>query len=247
MTRDLFLFVPAYNVERELSALLGSIPSEVLLRTEEILIIDDGSSDSTLQVARLFAEREVRMRVVVRSFAENAGYGAVVKCGILRARELSKKSAVKFAVCLHGDGQYNPKFILKMLGEFVRSGSAIVQGSRHAEKGMARRGGMPLYKFLGGKFLTALENKVFTNKLTDRHSGFLAYRTDFLQSLDLQHLSTSFDIDLEILVAADVRGQKISEVPIETRYAGEASYLRVIPYGLRVLRVLLKMWRSKNA
>lgn len=245
MIRDLFLFVPAYNVERELKRLLCEIPSDVLLRTEEIFIIDDGSSDATATVAKLFAESEIRTRVVVNSFGKNSGYGAVVKCGILRACELSRKSAVKFAICLHGDGQYDPKCIPKMLGEFVRKGSAIVQGSRHAQKGMARRGGMPLYKFFGGKFLTAIENAVFTNKLTDRHSGFLAYRTDFLQSLDMENLSASFDIDLEILAIADARRQKISEVPIETRYAGETSNLRVIPYGLRVLKIVLKMWRAK--
>ena len=98
---------------------------------------------------------------------------------------------------------------------------------------------MPVYKFLGGKILTKIENVFFTNKLTDRHSGLIAYRADFLNALDTARLGGSFDIDLEILAIADAKKFKLSEIPIETRYAGERSNLFVIPYGIRVLRIIL--------
>lgn len=240
MNRDLFLFIPAYNVERELPDLLKSIPSSVLLQTAEVLIIDDGSSDKTLSVARKFAEEEIRTSVRVESFSKNSGYGAVVKAGLLRAKELSRALNVKFAVCLHGDGQYPATSIPKMLEALKETGAAICQGSRHALEGGARKGRMPLYKICGGKFLTFVENRVFTNRLSDRHSGFLAYRTSFLKKIDLQKFSGSFDIDLEILAFADGQKDKLVEIPIETRYAGETSNLHVIPYGLRVLRILYR-------
>ncbi len=238
MKRDLFIFVPAYNVERELPELLRSIPGEVLLRTEELLLIDDGSSDGTRKVAERFLQGEIRTRVRVESFFRNQGYGAVVKWGISRARVLSK-GGVRFAVCLHGDGQYPAGAILRMIPELETPEVVAVQGSRLAQKGGARAGKMPLYKFLGGKILTRIENIAFTNKLTDRHSGLIAYRADFLASLDVVRLGGSFDIDLEILAIADAKGFRLSEIPIETRYAGERSNLSVIPYGMRVLRIIL--------
>ncbi len=244
MNRDLFLFIPAYNVERELPALLNSIPSEVLLRTAEVLIVDDGSYDKTLSVAKKFAEEEIRTSVRVQSFSKNSGYGDVVKTALLRAKELSGLVNVKFAVCLHGDGQYPAASILKMIEKLQETDATICQGSRHALKGGARKGRMPLYKICGGSLLTFIENRVFTNPLTDRHSGMIAYRTSFLKKLDLKKFSGSFDIDLEILAYADAQKEKLVEVPIETRYAGETSNLRVIPYGMRVLRIAYRRWKG---
>lgn len=117
---------------------------------------------------------------------------------------------------------------------------ALVQGSRRLVPGAARAGNMPLHKRIGGAFLTALENIAFRQKLTDRHSGFIVYNAEFLKTLDLQKLSPSFDIDLEIISIADARGCRLAELPIPTRYAGERSNLNVVTYGLRVLR---QTWR----
>ena len=99
---------------------------------------------------------------------------------------------------------------------------------------------MPFYKRLGGAFLTALENKVFRVKLTDRHSGFIVYSSKFLKTVNLDRLSPSFDIDLELISIADARGFELAELPIPTRYADEVSNLNVVTYGLRVLR---QIWR----
>lgn len=244
MVRDLFLFVPAYQVERELADLMHSIPAEVLLRTAEICIIDDGSSDDTLQVAKKIAEEEIRTSIRIESFAKNSGYGAVIKFGLSRAKELGKMLHVKYAVCLHGDGQYSAAAIPAMIQSLENSEAVLCQGSRLLEKGKARVGKMPLYKFLGGKILTGIENCAFQNKLTDRHSGLIAYKVNFLQNLPLEKFSASFDIDFEILAFADARGFRLNEISIPTHYAGEKSNLRVIPYGLRVLKIALRKKRG---
>ena len=103
---------------------------------------------------------------------------------------------------------------------------------------------MPFYKFLGGKCLTWLEDWAFAQRLSDRHSGLLAYDTRFLRTIDVSKLSDSFDIDLEILAIADARGERLAEIPIPTRYADERSNLSVVSYGCRVLRLVLKKWRG---
>ena len=210
----------------------------------EVLVIDDGSKDDTRGAYETFVSGEAHLQYM--RFEFNRGYGAVVKKGISEGL----RSGAKYIACLHGDGQYPAE----QLGEFFANlesarnqpeasnqpALALVQGSRHAIVGGAKAGNMPLYKRLGGAFLTALENVAFRQKLTDRHSGFIVYSAEFLKTLDLQKLSPSFDIDLEIISIADARGYRLAELPIPTRYAGEKSNLNVVTYGLRVLR---QTWR----
>ena len=236
--RDIFIFVPAYNVSRELGPLLASIPSEVLLRSLSILIIDDCSTDDTLQVASQFATHELRAPIKIESFVSNKGYGSVVQFGLSEALP----SQARFVVCLHGDGQYPANKISSFIMRMEMENIDILQGSRHAEARGAIQGHMPLYKIWGGKFLTFIENFCFTNKLTDRHSGFLCYSHRFLEQINLSKLSSSFDIDIELIAVGESCGVTIKEEPIPTCYAGEKSNLNVLSYGLRVLRVA---WKRK--
>jgi glycosyltransferase involved in cell wall biosynthesis len=242
---DYFIFIPAYNVQATLAGVLGRISPAVMERAQ-VLVIDDGSKDGTRGAFDSFVSgADCAGHLQYERFEKNSGYGAVVKRGI--AAGLA--SGAKFVACLHGDGQYPAE----QLGEFfamLESESqgksandemlALVQGSRHALAGGAKAGNMPLYKRIGGAFLTALENVAFRQKLTDRHSGFIVYNAEFLKTLDLEKLSPSFDIDLEIMSIADARGYRLSELPIPTRYAGEKSNLNVVTYGLRVLRQTLR-------
>ena len=267
MHPDYFIFVPAYNVSQTLADVLGRIPPAVMERAQ-VLVIDDGSKDDTRGAYETFVgavydanraspntngavpNTKYAAHLEYMRFEFNRGYGAVVKKGISEGL----RSGAKYIACLHGDGQYPAE----QLGEFFaylesarnqpetnqparnQPELALVQGSRHAIAGGAKAGNMPLYKRLGGAFLTALENVAFRQKLTDRHSGFIVYSADFLKTLDLQKLSPSFDIDLEIISIADARGCWLAELPIPTRYAGEKSNLNVVTYGLRVLR---QTWR----
>ena len=256
MTPDYFIFVPAYNVAQTLADVLGRISPSVMERAQ-VLVIDDGSKDDTHGAFESFvagvANNEVADngsgsvnagkdcavsgmacadRLQYERFERNMGYGAVVKRGISEGL----RSGAKFIACLHGDGQYPAEKLDEFFAHLESLDLALVQGSRRLVPGAARAGNMPLYKRLGGAFLTALENLAFRQKLTDRHSGFIVYNAEFLKTLDLAKLSPSFDIDLEIISIADARGYRLAELSIPTRYAGEKSNLNVVTYGLRVLR-----------
>lgn len=249
---DYFIFVPAYNVEKTLGEVLAKIDDSVLARSH-VLVIDDGSRDGTAQAFERFISenaeraenaaenalgdaRDLSSHFEYLKFEQNSGYGAVVKKGI--AEGLASGAA--FVACLHGDGQYPAEKLGEFFDEMENRNLDLLQGSRHAVAGEAKRGGMPLYKRLGGAFLTALENLAFRVKLTDRHSGFIVYSSRFLKTVDLSRLSASFDIDLELISIADARNFAIAELPIPTRYDGEKSNLNVVTYGLRVLR---QVWR----
>ena len=241
---DYFIFIPAYNVERTLGEVLSKIDESVLARAH-VLVIDDGSRDGTAQAYDRFmsscvenAESAENARFEYFRFEQNSGYGAVVKKGLAEGIA----SGAAFVACLHGDGQYPAEKLGEFFVEMENCSLDLLQGSRHAIAGEAKRGGMPLYKRIGGAFLTALENLSFRVKLTDRHSGFIVYSSRFLKTLDLNKLSTSFDIDLELISIADARHFAIAELPIPTRYADEKSNLNVITYGMRVLR---QIWRRK--
>ena len=248
---DYFIFVPAYNVENTLAEVLFKIEESVLSRAH-VLVIDDGSHDGTVQAFENFVKsflcdvsknacvmenaRDLSSHFEYLKFEQNSGYGAVVKKGIAEGLALG----AKYIACLHGDGQYPAEKLREFFDEMERRNLDLLQGSRHAVVGEAKRGGMPLYKRVGGAFLTALENAAFRVKLTDRHSGFIAYSSRFLKTVNLNRLSPSFDIDLELISIADARGFNLAELPIPTRYAGEKSNLNVVNYGLRVLR---QIWR----
>ena len=254
MASDYFIFVPAYHVENTLGDVLSKIDESVLSRAH-VLVIDDGSRDGTAQAYEHFMSnyaenaesagnagnaRNLKSRFEYFKFEQNSGYGAVVKKGLAEGIA----SGAAFVACLHGDGQYPAEKLGEFFAEMENCNLDLLQGSRHAVAGEAKRGGMPLYKRVGGAFLTALENLAFRVKLTDRHSGFIVYSSRFLKTVDLNRLSPSFDIDLELIAIADARRFAIAELPIPTRYADEKSNLNVVTYGMRVLR---QIWRRMRA
>ncbi len=227
--RDLGIFVPAYQAAALLAGTVDRVPGPAWARTLVLWIVDDGSTDGTREAALSLAARHPAVRV--HRFPENRGYGAAVREGIRRVRE----EPVSYAVCLHADGQYAPESIPDLLAA-LGGGLDLVQGSRHAS-GTAAAGGMPLYKRVAGRSLTALHNAVFGLRMTDYHSGMIGYGRRALDALPFERLSGSFDFDLEAIACARALGLAVGEVPIPTRYAGEASHLNPWTYGLRCLRV----------
>lgn len=227
----IFVVVPAYQAEATLEATVGRIPSEAWDSIATLLVLDDGSRDGTMEAAHRLEALHPKVRST-RSM-RNRGYGPTVRAGLEEARA----SDCDVAAVLHADGQYPPERLLDFARIRQDRGLALLQGSRHRSGG-ARKGGMPLYKIAAGFALCALERRVLGLPLTDFHSGFLLHGRQALDRIPYEKLGASFDFDLQVLACAAALGLPVGEEAIPTRYAGEVSHLRPIPYGLRVLSVL---------
>jgi glycosyltransferase involved in cell wall biosynthesis len=227
------LFVPAYNAASHIRTVIDRIPPQLWRRIRTVWIINDGSNDGTDAVIEALSRRHEAIHPV--HWTANRGYGAAVRQGLL----LCKDDGCDYAACVHADGQYPPEAVSEFVEAMRLQSIDLMQGSRIAS-GTALSGGMPLYKYIAGRLLTALENATFRLRMSDYHSGFLVYSRKSLETLPFHRLSTSFDFDLEVIASARTQGLSIGELPIPTRYAGEVSHLQPVIYGLRVLLVLVK-------
>jgi glycosyltransferase involved in cell wall biosynthesis len=238
MVENVFVLVPAYNAGATVEKVFARIPPEAKRRIRRYVAVDDGSKDDTAAaLARLQAEFP---NLVVLTHATNRGYGEAEKT-LLR---YALREGADAGVLLHSDGQYSPEKIPELLDPLDRDAADLVQGSRMLGGG-ALRGGMPLYKFMANKALTAIENWAFGLRLAEYHSGYMLYSRKTLETIPFEKLSGSFDFDLEMMVLARVKGLRIAEVAIPTIYAGEKSHLRPIQYGLDVLKVVRDYKRGK--
>jgi glycosyltransferase involved in cell wall biosynthesis len=227
------IFIPAYNAEQTIEAVIERIPKDLWDSLCGVLVINDGSADDTSGAVRRAAARHPK--VALHEQPVNRGYGSAVRRGL----QLALETPAAYVVCLHADGQYPPEKLPEFLPYMESRGVDVLQGSRH-KLGTARAGGMPLYKVIAGHVLTWLENKTFGLELTDYHSGFMLYSRRAAEQIPFERLSHYFDFDLEVIASARARGLVVDELGIPTRYGDEESHLNPILYGLRCLRVMLR-------
>ena len=238
MVENVFVLMPAYNAGATIERVFERIPPEARQRIRRYVVVNDGSKDNTAEaLARL--ERQFP-NLVVLTHEKNRGYGEAEKT-LLR---YALKEGAGAGILLHSDGQYSPEKIIELLEPFDRDTADMVQGPRMLGGG-ALKGGMPLYKFIANKTLTALENLAFGMKLAEYHSGYMLYSRRAMETIPWEKLSNSFDFDLEMMVLARVKGLRIAEIAIPTIYAGEKSHVRPIKYGFDVLSVMLDYKRGK--
>ena len=220
----IIVIMPAYNAGRTLEQTYREIPRD---HVHECFVVDDFSADSTVEVAR-----KLGLRVFLHH--ENQGYGGNQKTCYIEAL----KTAADIVVMLHPDYQYDPKKIPELVRPILEGRADIVLGSRMA---YAVAGGMPLYKRISNRFLTWCENRVFGLELSEYHTGFRAFRRDFLEATPFLLNSNDFIFDQEIIAQAVWFGARIEEISVPHRYFPEASTIglgRSIRYGLGVLRLL---------
>jgi glycosyltransferase involved in cell wall biosynthesis len=227
------IFIPAYNAEHTLEAVIERIPAELWEPLCTLFVINDGSADDTSGTVRRIAARHPK--VVLCEQTVNQGYGTSVRRGLRQSLE----TPAEYVVCLHADGQYPPEKLPEFLAYMKEHGVDVLQGSRH-KLGTARAGGMPRYKVVAGHALTWLENKTFGLQMTDYHSGFMLYSRRAVEQIPFERLSYYFDFDLEVIADARARGLVVDELGIPTHYGDEESHLNPILYGLRCLRVMLR-------
>jgi len=226
--------MPAYNAVRTLRQTCAELPREIV---DEVLVVDDYSSDATVQLAR-----ELRLTTFVHH--RNLGYGRNQKTCY---REALRRGA-DIVVMLHADYQYSPRLVAAMASMVAFGEYDLVLGSRILGAG-ALRGGMPLYKYISNRFLTLYQNLAFDRKISEYHTGYRAFSREVLSNLPLEENSDDFIFDAEILAQAIYLGYRIGEISCPARYFPEASSLnfaRSAKYGLQVLSVSLKFWLQKK-
>ena len=157
---------------------------------------------------------------------------------------------------LHPDGQYEPELIPKLIEPILRGEADMVLGSRLAERGAALAGGMPRYKYLANRLLTAIENRVLGTQLSELHTGYRAYSRHFLMTVPFLRNSLDYSFDSEVLMQAAHFGFRIAEVPARSLYFDDASSITLWPatvYGSKTLWGALRLilhragiWRSRK-
>ena len=231
MIREVFIIMPAYNAGGTIERVFDRIPSEARSRITRYVVVDDGSTDDTqAALARL---RDRYPNLVVLRHDRNRGYGAAEKTLL----DYAVQGGAEVAILLHSDGQYSPEKIPDVLEPFDRGEADIVQGSRMLKTG-ALRGGMPLYKFLANKTLTAVANRALGLTMAEYFSGYMAYSRAALLAIPYHQLANTFQFDMQMLVMARVKNLRVAEIAIPTIYADEVSHLRPVRYGLEVLSIL---------
>ncbi len=206
--------MPAYHAESTLARTVADIPSGV---ADELILVDDASTDNTVAVAR-----ELPVEVFVHS--ENRGYGGNQKTCYTRALE----RGAEVVVLLHPDYQYDPRAVPLLVAPILSGDADMTFGSRFAGLADPRRGGMPMYRFVGNRVVTTAENLMLGSRFTEMHSGLRAYTRQCLLSLPFLGYTDDFSFDTQMLVDAVTSGQRVVEVPIMTRYTRESSSISVM-------------------
>ena len=220
--------MPAYNAARTLEATYRGLAMDVV---DEVILVDDVSHDETVDIAE-----RLGLKVVVH--LQNRGYGGNQKTCYLEAL----RSGADVVVMVHPDNQYDSTLVPQMIQPILDGMADIVLGSRLLS-GTALSGGMPWWKFVSNRFLTAIENVAFGLQLSEYHTGFRAYGRRLLETLPFLLNSDNFVFDQEIMAQAVCFGFRVGEIPVPTRYFAEASsvnFKRSVEYGLDVLKLVVR-------
>ena len=205
--------MPAYYAADTLERTVADIPAGI---ADELILVDDASGDETVAVAR-------KLDITVYVHDENRGYGGNQKTCYRRALE----HGADIVVMLHPDYQYDPTAVPLLIAPLLAGRADMTFGSRFAGLSDPRGGGMPLYRYLGNRTATTLENLMLGSRFTELHSGLRAYTRRCLLELPILRYSDDFAFDSQLIVDAVTTGQRVVEVPIETRYTRESSSISV--------------------
>lgn len=223
--KTVMVVMPAYRAGKTLEATWNAIPHDVV---DQLLLVDDASDDDTVACARALG-------IPVILHEANLGYGGNQKTCYGAALD----RGADIVVMLHPDYQYEPRLVTAMAGMIASGVYEMVIGSRVLGTG-ALAGGMPLWKYVANRALTAFENLLLGTKLSEYHTGYRAYSRELLASIPWRENSDDFIFDNELLAQVILAGRKVGEISVPTRYFPEASsinFARSVRYGLGVLWV----------
>ena len=234
--KRVLIFIVAYNAETTISSVLNRIPVELRNSNVEVLIIDDSSKDKTFAAGFEHANRESGFRITILRNPENQRYGGNQKLGYRYAID----NGFDIVALVHGDGQYAPEKLPDLLEPLLKGDADAVFGSRMMEKGAARRGGMPLYKWVGNQILTRFQNKLLHTNLSQFPSGYRLYSTAALQQIPFERNSNDFHFDTDIIIQFVLKKLRIREIPIPTYYGDEICHVNGMKYAWDIFRTMLR-------
>lgn len=220
--------MPAYNAAKTLKKTIDAIPSKTV---NEIILVDDGSRDETVKLAKALGLK-------VFTHPQNRGYGANQKTCYTIA--LSEDADI--VVMIHPDYQYDSSLTDDLIKPIKQGRFDVMLGSRIRTRNEALDGGMPLYKYIGNRLLTFIENIILGQNLSEYHTGFRAFNKQILKKIPFHKYSDDFVFDSQILFGAIAAGARIGEIAVPVRYFEEASsinFSRSVKYGLSILRDLI--------
>ena len=229
------MVLPAYNAAKTLERTYKEIPFDIV---DHVILVDDLSSDETIEVSRKLGIRHIF------EHKRNMGYGANQKHCYAKALELGSD----IVVMLHPDYQYTPRLIHSMCYLIANNVYQVVIGSRILGRG-ARRGGMPLYKYMANRVLTLIQNILMNQKLSEYHTGYRAFSKEVLQRIPYESNSNDFVFDNQMIAQIFYAGFEIAEITCPTRYFDEASsinFRRSVTYGFGVLRTSISYFLQRN-
>ena len=234
MTPKVVVVMPAYNAGRTLRMTYEELPKDSV---NLVILVDDGSTDQTLEVAR-----GLNLEIFVHD--RNYGYGANQKTCYTEAL----KAGADIVVMVHPDYQYDPTLLPQIIEPIVKGEADLVLGSR-LMGGSAIRQGMPWWKYLGNRALSRLENLVFGLSLSEFHTGYRAFRREVLETVNYAMNSDGFVFDQQIIAQVVAARFRIAEIAVPVRYfpeASSASFVDSVVYGLRILLLLARfaLYRS---
>ena len=229
MKDKILIFIITYKASYRVKNVVQKIPLRYFRNKNfKIYISDDDSKDDTIDYIRQI-KKKYKSKVIVNFIKKNVGYGANIK----KCLNYAYKNKFSHAVMIHGDNQYNPKYIIKMLDNLLKDNkTAAAVGSRMTKKTNALKGKMPIYKFIGNIFLTGLFNLLHRTKFTDCHTGYWAYNLKLIKENTFKNLDDNFCFDIDLRLQLVSEGKYIKEIPIKTFYGTERSSVHLI-YALR--------------
>lgn len=226
--KKIVVVLPAYNAALTLERTYREIPLDIV---DEVILVDDAGSDNTVEVGR-----QLGIRHIIRH-ERNLGYGGNQKTCYNKALQLG----ADIVIMVHPDYQYTPKLIPAMAGIIGQGLYPVVLGSRILGNG-ARKGGMPLIKYVANRMLTFIQNMMVNQKLSEYHTGYRAFSREVLEGVNYNVNSDNFIFDNQMLSQIIYAGFEIGEVTCPTKYFEEASSINLKNssiYGLGVLKVSL--------
>ncbi|HUB87646.1 MAG TPA: glycosyltransferase family 2 protein [Verrucomicrobiae bacterium] len=233
--KKIVVVMPAYNAAKTVTRTVDEVLQQDIV--DEIILVDDYSRDDTVQVASQL------LGVRVHVHERNLGYGGNQKT----CYRLALEAGADIVIMVHPDYQYTPQLIPAMASMIANELHPCVLASRILG-GYSLRGGMPYWKYVSNRFLTAAENFLLGAKLSEYHTGYRAFSRQILEKLDLSKNSNDFIFDNQMLAQILWHGFTIGEVSCPTKYFKEASsinFRRSVKYGLGCLNVGLKFRLAK--